>query len=213
MTARKSLVALAFVSLVALGLGLASPGQKPAADKEAGKAIAPGTYEIDGTHSSFLFRAKHLGVAWFYGAFEKASGRFTFDPKPESCSVEVEIETGSVDSRNAKRDAHLKSGDFLDAVQFPTASFKSKSVKKSGDRKYAVTGDLSLHGVTKSVSCDVEETGFADTRKGVLAGFHAVLTIKRSDFGIKYMLEDNGISDEVQLTFSVEGNQTETARK
>jgi polyisoprenoid-binding protein YceI len=208
MRARQVLPVLGLAAAATLFLAFASPAQKPG-EKPAdtsGAARAAGAYEVDGVHSSVLFRAKHFGVSYFYGAFSKVSGSFTADAaKPENSKVSVEIDTDSVDSRNSGRDGHLKSPSFLDVKQFPSATFVSKSVKKKGERTFTVAGDFTLHGVTKPVTLEMEEVGAAKTPKGARAGFHGILTIQRSDYGITFMAD--ALSDEVQITISLEGVQ------
>jgi polyisoprenoid-binding protein YceI len=166
---------------------------------------AADTFQVDPIHSSMIFRVKHMGVANFYGRFNSISGSFTLDDDANKNSFQVEIQTASVDTVQKKRDDHLKSPDFFNAAQFPKITFKSTQVAKSGDSAFDVTGDLSLHGVTKSVTAKVTKTGTANMRGRQVAGVEAVLTIKRSDFGMTYGLE--GISDEVYIALSLEGGK------
>jgi len=120
--------------------------------------------------------------------------------------VAIEIKTDSIDSNNPDRDAHLKSDSFFDVKQFPKATFTSTSVKKAGDKKFSVTGDLALHGVTKPVTVEIENVGKGKGMKGgELAGFFGTFTIKRADFGINYM--PDGLGDEVAVTVSVEAGK------
>lgn len=165
--------------------------------------VAANTYKIDTVHSSVVFKAKHQNVSWGFGRFNDVSGTITYDEtKPESSKVDVTIKTESVDTANGKRDGHLKSPDFFDAKQFPTATFVSKSVK-SKEKKLAVTGDLTIRGVTKSITIDVEVTGLAkDGQGGELAGFYTEFTIQRSDFGVNY--GQGGIGNDVTLMLGIE---------
>jgi len=166
-----------------------------------------GTYTIDATHSTLLFRARHLGVAYFYGRFNGFKGEIVVDPaKAENSRVSVEIEMDSVDTASKGRDDHLKSPDFFDAVQFPTATFTSTSVKKKGDKHHVVAGKLSLHGVERNVTLEMETVGHGETPRGLRAGFHGVLDLKRSDFDMKFMLPD-GVGDEVQVILAIEAVQ------
>lgn len=169
---------------------------------------APAMYEIDGVHSAVIFRIKHLGVSYSYGRFNQITGSFTYDEaKPEASSIQVEIPTDSIDTGHEGRDQHLKSPDFFNAAEFPTITFKSKEVKKAKDGKLAVTGDLSLHGVTKAVTAEVEFVGAGDRgQMGNKAGFEATFTIKREDFGMSKMVGETGIGNEVRVTVSLEGN-------
>jgi polyisoprenoid-binding protein YceI len=197
---------IALLSAFAL-LGSATwPGQaKPAVNPS-------GTYKIDGVHSTVLFRIKHMNASWSIGRFDKISGNFTMNSAaPEKSSVTVEIATESIDTGNPQRDGDLKGPTFLDAVQFPAITFASKSVKKAGEGKYTIEGDLNLHGVKKSVTVDFEQVGFSDTKMGVRAGFYGTFGVKRSDFGMKVAPE--AVGDEVQMTVAIEGVQTDSAAK
>lgn len=160
-------------------------------------------YRVDTVHSSLVFRVKHMNVNYFQGRFDDVSGTLAFDDQnPAQSSVDLKISTGSVDTASPKRDNHLKSPDFFNARQFPTITFKSKSVKKTGDGSYDVEGDLTLHGVTKAVTIPVTRTGVAAGNRGTRAGYEAIFTIKRSDYGMKNMLEMLG--DEVRITANLE---------
>lgn len=167
-------------------------------------AAAAQSYKIDGVHTSVLFRAKRMDVVNIYGRFNEVSGSITADAdNPEKSSVEITIKTQSIDTGETRRDDHLRSPDFFNAKQFPTIVFKSTKVTKVGENTYEITGDLTLHGVTKSITGSVEMTGKAkDPRRGQsLIGFETTLTIKRSDFGMKFML--GPVSDEIQITLAV----------
>ena len=192
-----------------LGLGLlASLGLLFAftAPRVAAVAAAPETFTIDTVHSTILFRVKHMDVSYAYGRFNDFSGTIVADEaKPESSRVEITIKTESIDTGNDKRDAHLRSGDFFDAKQFDTASFVSKSVKANGKDKATISGDLSMHGVTKPVTLEAERTGRVENDKGTTVGYHGTMTIKRSDFGMNY--GPGALGDEVLVTVSLEANK------
>lgn len=170
--------------------------------------VAGGTYEIDGVHSAVVFRIKHLGVSYSYGRFNEITGSFVYDDaKPESSSIQVEIATASVDTGHDGRDQHLQSPDFFNAAEFPKITFASKSVKKSKEGRLTVAGDLTLHGVTKPVTADVEFVGAGDRgQMGNKAGFETTFTVKREDFGMTKMLGETGLGNEVRVTVSLEGN-------
>jgi polyisoprenoid-binding protein YceI len=163
------------------------------------------TYQVDPIHSTLIFQAKHMGTSNFYGRFNDVSGSFRLDDaNPANGAFQVQVKAESIDTGNAKRDQHLKSPDFFNSKQFPLITFKSTQVKKGGDGSYEATGDLTLHGVTRPVSVSVAKTGAGkDPRGRQIAGVEAKLTLKRSDFGMRFMLE--GVSDEVQITVSLEG--------
>lgn len=169
-------------------------------------AQAAGTnYDVDKSHSAILFRVKHLGIGYTYGHFRDFSGAFTLDEAtPASSSVEFTVKLDSVDTNDEKRDQHLKSPDFFGVNQFPTMTFKSTSVKKGEDGKYAVTGDLSLHGVTKSVTITMAKTGEGDDPYGNhRVGFEGIFQVKRSEFGMDKMLQAAG--DDIRIIVAVEG--------
>lgn len=175
---------------------------RAAAPSPAAPVAAASTWEIDGVHSSVVFKVRHMGVAPFFGRFNQISGSVVVnDEKPAESKVELTIPTDSIDSNNAGRDKHLKSPDFFNAEEFPEIKFVSKTVSKDG-KNWKVDGELSLHGVTKPVSVKVEQVGTGETRMGKRTGFDVAFTIKRSDFGMNGMLD--GIGDEVQVMAGIE---------
>ena len=192
----KSLFVLGACAVLPVGLFLRAPAVTSSA---APDAVA---YEIDGVHSSIVFRIKHMGVSYTYGRFDKVSGSVTYDEaKPENDKIDVEIAADSIDTNDGGRDTHVKSPDLLSAAEFPTITFKSTKVAKK-DKKLSVTGDLTFHGKTKSVVVDVDPVGAADTRMGKRAGFETTFEIKRSEYGCNGLLD--GIGDDVRLIVSLE---------
>src|SRR5262245_15621683 len=136
--------------------------------------------EIDGVHSSMVFKIKHMGTANFYGRFNDISGKLVLGGDPSKDSVEVQVKAESIDTANEKRDQHVKGPDFFNVKQFPHITFKSKSVKADGDKGYQVNGELTLHGVTKPLEVKVEMIGSSsDARLGDRSGFETTFTIKR----------------------------------
>jgi polyisoprenoid-binding protein YceI len=206
MSYRRILSAITILGAAGLCTALARP-VIPFAHPKSSPAPAAEVYTIDPVHSTIMFRVKHLGVSYVFGRFNQVSGSVSLDAeKPESSKVAIEIKTDSIDSNNPDRDAHLKSDSFFDVKQFPKATFTSTSVKKAGDKKFSVTGDLALHGVTKPVTVEIENVGKGKGMKGgELAGFFGTFTIKRADFGINYM--PDGLGDEVAVTVSVEAGK------
>jgi polyisoprenoid-binding protein YceI len=180
---------------------------KPAAAAPAAAAAKTGAYKVDSGHSSMAFNIKHMNVAYFYGRFDKISGSFDLNKaKPEASTLEVTIDADSISTANDKRDGHLKSQDFFSTKEFSTLTFKSKSVKSAGENKYEVTGDLTLRGQTKPLTVTVEDTGRGAGRTGEVAGLRTTFTIKRSDFGMNFMV-GKGLADEVEITVSLEGGR------
>ncbi len=156
------------------------------------------------SHASINFRIKHLGFSWLTGRFNEFSGIFTFDEAhPEAAKVKVEVDTESIDSNHAERDKHLRSKEFLDTATYPTATFESTGVKVNGD-KAAITGNLTLHGVTKPIEIAAERVGGGDDPwGGFRQGFTGTTRIPLKDFGINFDL--GPASQEVELTLNIEG--------
>lgn len=212
---RAKLVGAAAV-LLAVGLGSASVAmsgrESPAPAPAAPIVAAEGAFKVDSVHSSVVYRVKHQDVAYFYGRFNKIEGSFAVDAADASKnSVEISIPVDSIDSANAGRDKHLKSQDFFSATEFPTITFKSKAwkptTKVDGEQAYEVVGDLTLLGKTKEVVAQVRHTGNGTGRGGVpIAGIEAKFTIKRSDFGMNYMV-GKGLGDEVTIMVGLEGGR------
>jgi polyisoprenoid-binding protein YceI len=170
-------------------------------------------YKIDAAHSEADFAIKHLAISTVHGSFRGLSGVVHFDPSDMAKSgVEASIDVATVDTGVTARDGHLKSGDFFDTAKFPTMTFKSTSVVKSGSG-YKVTGDLTLHGVTKSVVLNMEEPSKAQPDgKGVPhRGFTATTTINRKDFGLLWENKTSGgdaiLSDDVKIELDIEAAQ------
>jgi len=172
--------------------------------------LTAATYQIDGAHSAAGFTVRHMMVSNVSGAFSKLSGTVEFDPNNLAQSrVEVTIEAGSVDTRNSGRDNDLRSANFFDVADYPTITFKSSKIEKAGEGKYRMTGDLTMHGVTKQVVLDVEgPTPEIQAQGGYHTGAAATTKINRKDFGMNWSRAmDNGgvvVSDEVRINIDVE---------
>lgn len=168
-------------------------------------AMAADTYKIEGVHTSVLFKAKHMNISWVWGRFNAVEGSVVFDEaNPAGSSVEATVKADSVDTGEPKRDAHLKKPDFFDSTQFPTITFKSKSVEKGKDADtFDVTADFTLHGVTKPVKVTFTKTGQAADPKGnAHIGFEGAFTIKRTDYGMNFMV--GPVSDEIPITLDID---------
>jgi polyisoprenoid-binding protein YceI len=172
----------------------------------AGSATAaPVRYDLDPNHTRIDFSWTHFGFSHPMGRFDRFDGDFRFDPAdPTKSSVTVTIPIDSIDTGVAKLDAHLKTDEFFDVAKYPTATFKSTQVERSGEHGLKVTGDLTLHGVTKPVVLDVtvNKVGRHPMAGRDAAGFDASATIKRSDFGISNYVPN--VSDEIRLSISTE---------
>lgn len=157
---------------------------------------APGTYDLDQAHTSVEFVARHLMITKVRGRFARFSGTIEVAEAPEDSSVEVTIDAASVDTNQEQRDAHLRSGDFLDVERHPTLTFRSTGVAPEGGERWKVTGDLTILGVSRPVTLDVEFEGANTTPWGTSAiGFSASTEIDREDWGLTYnqALEAGGV--------------------
>lgn len=174
-----------------------------------GSLAAADTWEIDAAHSYALFKVKHLGTSHNYGTFPGIAGTVTTDADVSKNTVSITIDPASVATANAKRDEHLRGPDFLDAKQFKTASFTGTGWKAVGEGKWEVAGTLTLHGVAKSLTVVVAQTGSGTnpfTNK-LIIGYETVFTIKQSDFGMNWAKDKGALSDEVQLTVAIEAQK------
>lgn len=164
------------------------------------------TYEIDtkGAHAFIQFKIKHLGYSWLLGRFNTFSGSFEYDAKaPEKSSINVEVDTRSVDSNHAERDKHLRGKDFLYVSKYPTASFVSTAFMPSANGG-TLKGNLTLHGVTKSVEIAVTKIGEgADPWGGYRVGFDGTTKLLLEDYNIKNIL--GPASAELELELYIEG--------
>jgi polyisoprenoid-binding protein YceI len=163
-------------------------------------------YTIDPAHSGVTFKISHLGLSWVQGRFNELAGAFTLDPRDETgskCAFNITIKADSIDTNNAKRDGHLRSPDFLNAKQFPGISFKSTAVERIKDG-YQVTGNFTMHGVTKPITFALLGGLHKEFPKGVLrTGFSAELALKRSEFGMEKFVDT--IGDNVYIGICFDG--------
>lgn len=164
-------------------------------------------YVIDtkDAHASIHFRIKHLGFSWLYGRFNRFEGRFSYDERnPSAAKVQVTIDTASLDSNHAERDKHLRGEDFLDVRNYPQAKFVSTGFTEQGEGRALLKGNLTLHGVTRRITIDVEHIGHGPDPWGTYRrGFAGTTTLKLKDFGIDYYL--GPASREVEIILSLEG--------
>lgn len=205
---------ITFVSLALVGMLLVAGWSQPTGDKiDIPAPVEPGTYAIDMSHSEIMFKVRHLGISNVRGNFNDAEGTLTFaNEDVSSVSIDVTIQAASVDTDNERRDNHLKSGDFFEVETYPTITFKSTEVKDVNGDTMTIVGDLTIHGVTKSVELETEFLGaIADARMGTKVGFEAETKINRKDFGLAWnaTLETGGlvVGDEVTITLAVEAGK------
>lgn len=174
-------------------------------------ATRAATWNVDPAHSVISFSVKHMMMATVRGDFTSFSGSVDFDENnPATFSVQAEADAASIDTRNEKRDAHLKSADFFDVEKTPKLTLVSKQVEKIGDGRYKMTADLTMHGITREVIFDV--TGFSGSLKspwgGTVTSAVATATIDRKVWGLNWnkTLESGGVlvSEDVTITLDVE---------
>jgi len=165
------------------------------------------TYSIDPMHSSAQFKVRHMMIANVRGEFDSVSGTVEFDPaKPDAARIDATIDANSLHTGDPKRDAHLKGADFFDAEKHPSITFRSKRITSAGGKNYKATGDLSLRGVTKEVTLDVENVSdeVTDMWKLQRRGLAATVRVSRKDFGIAFDPDGAMVSDAVDITLDVE---------
>jgi polyisoprenoid-binding protein YceI len=180
--------------------------------------VRAATWDLDPAHTSVQFSVRHLMVSTVRGAFGKVAGTVAVDEQDLTRSkIQATIDAASIDTRIEKRDAHLKSPDFLDVAKYPTITFVSKKIERVAPDHFKVTGDLTLHGVTREATLDVEgpTPEMKDPWGKTRAGAQATTTINRKDFGLTWnqALEAGGVAvgDEVKITIDVEATKQPAA--
>ncbi len=173
--------------------------------------VATTTWKIDPVHSTAQFKVKHMMIANVKGEFTGVTGTLNLDPADITKSqVQASIDAATINTRDPQRDAHLKSADFFDVEKFPTLSFKSTHISQRGEGELTVAGDLTIHGMTRSVVFEVEgpSASMKDPWGNIRLGLSATTRINRKDFGLTWnaALETGGIlvGDEVTITLDVE---------
>ena len=194
------------------GAAQGAPPPRPtdhAAEGLASDALpATGTYEIDPPHTFVVWSAKHKIVGAVRGRFDKIAGTLVVAQDPAACTVDVVIEAASISTNEAKRDAHLRSADFFDVEQFPLLTFASKHVEVDGS-DLRITGDLTIHGVTREVVLEAESLGTTtDPWGNARVAFAAKTSIDRKQFGLHWnqVLEAGGfmVGDKVEIGLDVQ---------
>lgn len=173
-------------------------------------SAAPADFSIDSSHSSAQFKVKHMMISTVRGEFSGVTGKVNYDAAaPEKIAIEASIDAKTVNTREAKRDEHLRSGDFFEVEKHPAITFKSKSAKATGKGKLDVSGDLTIRGVTKPVVLEVEglDSEVKDPWGNTRIGATGTTSINRKDFGLNWntVLEAGGVmvSDKVDITIDV----------
>ena len=173
-----------------------------------GTAAAQGTYSIDPAHSNAGFKVRHL-VSKVSGGFNDFDGTIVADfENLDASSVEFTIQATSIDTKNEKRDGHLRSVDFFDVEKYPEITFKSSKITKIDGDSYAVTGTLTMHGVSREITLTVDFLGEMTAMGGTRAGYELTTTVNRKDFGISWnrALDAGGfvLGDDVEININLE---------
>lgn len=195
-------------ALVAAPLAVSAQGAAPAITKVPAE-VQSGDYKFESSHAKVTWSVNHLGFSTYTGQFPRVEGTLKLDARDVAKSVvNVTINTAAVGTLDADLDKHLKTADFLNVEKFPTATFKSTAVKQTGERTADITGDLTLHGVTKPVviQATFNQAGPNPMSKIYTIGFDARAKIKRSDFGITTYVP--AVGDEVTLVIEAELQKT-----
>lgn len=169
---------------------------------------APGSYKLDTAHSVIGFVVRHLMVSKVRGEFKEFDGSIVVGDSPETSKVEVTIDANSISTRQDQRDNHLRSGDFFEVETYPTWKFVSTEITPKGGDNWEITGDLTIKGVTKSVTLDTEFNGaIVDARGNARFGFSATTTIDRTEFGVTFnsALEGGGLMLGNDIKVEIEG--------
>ena len=213
------LAAIALIALVALSQSSTQAVNQSFAERfaSAPQTGTSGTYEFDKPHSFIGFKVKHLGLIEVPGFFRDFTGKVNYDAKDiTKSSVEFTAKVTSIDTGVDARDNHLRTADFFEVEKYPELTFKSTKVEKKG-QSWMLTGDLTMKGVTKSITFPFEISGWlpADERSGGKMGITAETTINRRDFGVNYgnNLPSGvaAVSDDVKITLQIEAGKKKEA--
>ncbi len=180
-----------------------------------GTAAAQGTYAIDTVHSSVGFKVRHL-VSKVSGSFTEFDGTITADfTNLDASGVELVIKTASIDTKNEKRDGHLRSPDFFDVEKYPEITFKSQKITKIDSDSFAIAGTLAMHGVSRPITLTVDYLGEMAAMGGVRAGYELSTTVNRKDYGVSWnrALDSGGwaLGDDVEVNINLEVVKQEEA--
>lgn len=208
---RIGVAAFLLVAGIAVTAGRLDAARRPAMQTAAATAQKaqegqePATWQVDTVNSNITFSLTHFMVSKAHGRFAKFAANLNLDPSALTASnVDVRIDAASIDTSNSARDDHLRTADFFDVQRFPEIVFTSTRIEKAGENRYRVTGDLTMHGVTREVVLDAEHRGWVKDPQGrERTAFIAKTTLNRQDFGVKWnQVMDSGgvaIGDQVDI--------------
>lgn len=165
------------------------------------------SWKLDPVHCMAVFRIQHMGAGMFWGTFNDVSGSVTYNEDDSVAPVfTVTVAVDSIGTGTAKLDKTLKGPQFFNAKEWEAITFVSKSAERVAEKKWNITGDLSMHGETKTITALVEVTGVIGNPVQKKAGFEATFSIKRSDFGMNWGVKNNAVGNEVKLVVALEGD-------
>jgi len=198
------------VAVLAAALLAAAPQGSP--------APSAATIALDPVHSFALFRIQHLEAGQFWGRFNALEGTVTYPLDDSACPrFDVTVKVANADTGSEKLDGNLQGPNFFNAIEFPTLTFVSSEApgERIGERRWKVRGDLTVRGVKRPVEVDCTVTGIGETPVGRKVGFECLLEIKRSDFGMRWGIENppKVLGDEVRLVIGLEGDERKAAAK
>jgi polyisoprenoid-binding protein YceI len=207
----RAVLALSVLTLASLGAAslAATAPRAQDAPAAASAAMAPSSINLDPVHSMAVFRIQHFGAGFFWGRFNELTGKVEWPLDDTAApSFDVVAEVKKVDTGSEKLDGNLQGPNFFNQAEFPTIAFKSTGAKRVGERRYAVTGDLTLRGVTKSIEVDCTVTGIGKVPTGQKVGFECAFTINRADFGMKWGIDapKGALGNEVKMIIALEGD-------
>lgn len=196
--------------LAAAALPAALAAQNPSAAQAAPAPLPPNGWRIDPVHSAISFRVRHMGMEWVNGRFQSWTGDFVYDPAhPTAASVSVDIRAASVSTQNDRRDDDVRA-NYLEADSFPDILFVSRHVERVDSTHLEVTGDLTLHGVTRPVALHTELLGMMASPRGRRIAFTATTVVNRQDFGLtrNFLIEGAQlVGSDIDITIDVTANQ------
>jgi polyisoprenoid-binding protein YceI len=203
----RALAVFALAAASALPLAAQNPPPPGASGQQPPAPLPPNGWRVDPGHSAITFRVRHLGIEWVNGRFPSWTAELVYDPNNvEAASVTAHIRTGTVATDNDRRDADIRSGNYLAVDSFPEMVFVSRQVQRVDATHLRVTGDLTLRGVTKPVTLETELLGMLNGSRGKRIAFTATTTIRRQDFGVtfnRFMEGAQLVGDEVRITIDI----------
>ncbi|MFM7052615.1 MAG: YceI family protein [Planctomycetota bacterium] len=200
---------LAIAVSASMPASLALSAAPAAAAQEKPAPVAASAITLDPVHSMAVFRIQHLGAGYFWGRFNELSGSATW-PLDDGAAptFDVVAQVNKVDTGSEKLDGNLQGPNFFNQAEFPTIAFKSTAAERKGERHWAVTGDLTLRGVTKSIVVDCVVTGVGKAPTGQKVGFECTFTLNRADYGMKWGIDapKGALGSEVKMVIALEGD-------